>query len=86
MELPPLQIKVPKKTLNKSQMKDRHLRPPLSVRCSAAETLLLDGAAMQLGTSRAALLRTGALVLVRQLQAEGALSTTDGVLALEQVA
>ena len=86
MELPRFQIKVLEKESNKSQMKDRHLRPPLSVRCSAAETLLLDGAAMQLGTSRAALLRTGALVLVRQLQAEGALSTADGVLALEQAA
>ena len=54
--------------------KDRHLRPPLSVRCSAAETMLLNAAAKQLGTSRAALLRTSALVLVRQLEAEGALA------------
>lgn len=73
-------------SLTKSRQKDRHLRPPLSVRVSAAETLLLDSAASQLGTSRAALLRTGALSLVRQLQAEGTLTTTNGVLALENAA
>lgn len=59
--------------------KDRHLRAPLSVRCSAAETLLLDSAAKQLGTSRAGLLRTGALVLVRQLEREGALALEPAV-------
>lgn len=59
--------------------KDCHLRHPLSVRCSAAETLLLEQAAAQLGTSRAALLRRSALSFVAQLQQEGSL-------ALEQAA
>ena len=54
--------------------KDRHLRAPLSVRCSAQETTLLDAAAKQLNTSRAALLRVSALALVRQLETEGALA------------
>jgi hypothetical protein len=54
--------------------KDCHLRHPLSVRCSAAETLLLEQAAAQLDISRAGLLRRGALSYVRQLQQEGALA------------
>ena len=54
--------------------KDCHLRHPLSVRCSAAETLLLEQAAAQLNTSRAGLLRSSALALVSQLQREGALA------------
>ena len=54
--------------------KDRHLRPPLSVRCSAQETFLLDAAAKQLNTSRAGLIRVGALSYVRQLETEGALA------------
>jgi hypothetical protein len=58
----------------KSKKKDYHLRPPVSVRCTAQETTLLDAAAKQLNTSRAALLRLSALSLVRQLQQEGALA------------
>jgi hypothetical protein len=58
----------------KSKKKDYHLRPPVSVRCTAAETILLNQAAIQLGTSRAGLLRSSALALVSQLQREGALA------------
>jgi uncharacterized protein (DUF1778 family) len=54
--------------------KDYHLRPPLSVRCTDQETLLIDAAAKQLNTSRAGLLRSSALSLVSQLQREGALA------------
>jgi len=86
VERPPFQIKVVSMSLTKSRQKDRHLRPPLSVRVSAAETVLLDSAASQLGTSRASLLRVGALSLVRQLQAEGTLATISGGLALEKAA
>jgi hypothetical protein len=58
----------------KKTKKDYHLRPPVSVRCTAAETILLNQAAVQLGTSRAALLRRSALALVHQLQREGTLA------------
>jgi uncharacterized protein (DUF1778 family) len=56
------------------KQKDRHKRPPLTIRCSEGETLLIDCAAVQLGTSRSALFRRSALALVRQLEAEGALA------------
>jgi hypothetical protein len=69
-----------------AKQKDRHKRPPLSVRCSVAETVLIDCAAAQLGTSRAALFRRSALSLVRQLQQEGALATSDGAFALVDAA
>ena len=69
-----------------TKQKDRHKRPPLSVRCSVAETVLIDCAAMQLGTSRAGLFRRSALSLVRQLQQEGALATTNGGFGLDAAA
>jgi hypothetical protein len=69
-----------------TKQKDRHKRPPLSVRCSVAETVLIDCAAAQLGTSRAALFRRSALSLVRQLQQEGALTTTNGGFGLVDAA
>ena len=68
------------------KQKDRHKRPPLTIRCSEGETLLIDCAAVQLGTSRSALFRRSALSLVRQLQQEGLLATTDGAMALESAA
>ena len=68
------------------KQKDRHKRPPLTIRCSEVETLLIDCAAMQLGTSRSALFRRSALSLVRQLQLEGALATTAKALDLEDAA
>ena len=69
-----------------TKQKDRHKRPPLSVRCSVAETVLIDCAAAQLGTSRAGLFRRSALALVRQLEQEGALATTNGAFALVDAA
>jgi len=61
--------------LNNFQMKqkDRHKRPPLTIRCSEGETMLIDCAAMQLGTSRSALFRSSALHMVRLLQHEGSI-------------
>ena len=69
-----------------TKQKDRHKRPPLSVRCSIEETVLIDCAAAQLGTSRAGLFRRSALSLVRQLQQEGALATTNGGFGLDAAA
>jgi hypothetical protein len=69
-----------------TKQKDRHKRPPLSVRCSVDETRLIDCAATQLGTSRAGLFRRSALSLVRQLEQEGLLATTNGAFALDDAA
>ena len=69
-----------------AKQKDRHKRPPLSVRCSVDETRLIDCAAAQLGTSRAGLFRRSALGLVRQLEQEGLLATTNGAFALDDAA
>ena len=57
----------------KMKQKDRHKRPPLTIRCSEGETMLIDCAAMQLGTSRSALFRSSALQMVRLLQHEGSI-------------